>query len=458
MTRHAERALLAALALIGAYYLVWPLYRAFFFLEILPNEGWNAYHQDAAARGAELYPRIESLILNNYPPLSFYAIGWLGALLGDPLYVGRALSVAALAGLAVAVALVLRQLRCGWAAAALGALWLVAAMGQGFHRFIGANEPQFAAQCAMTFALAWFLARERGHKALEPPILLMAAAGFWKHNVAVVPLVTLTWLWWRDSRRAVRPTLVGIGAVAVGLALCVAVHKQPFIANLLLPRHYSWSKILDGVGKLQWIAPALAVWAVWAWQCRTLALARFTGLYVGIALVTYLVQFGGDGVVDNAQFDLVVASAVALGVAYEGFAATGIAKRWGNDRAKAAIVAALLVRLLANGRFESAAILFDPDYRARFHAHAAIAQDEVDKIAAMPGPVACRNKLICRAAGKPFVADDFKIRQVAAAPRLSEDDVETLLRRHGIAYYRNDPRTVSDSLTRDIFAAWRSGT
>src|SRR3954462_14378141 len=104
MTRNAERALLAVLALLSAYFLSWSIYRAFFLLEILPNEGWNAYFQDAAARGGVLYPPIDSFILNNYPPLSFYLIGWLGAYLGDALYVGRTLSLLALFGLAVAVA------------------------------------------------------------------------------------------------------------------------------------------------------------------------------------------------------------------------------------------------------------------------------------------------------------------------------------------------------------------
>jgi hypothetical protein len=371
--------------------------------------------------------------------------------LGDALYVGRALSVAALFGLAAAVALVLRQLRCGWIATAVGVLWLLAVMGQAFHRFIGANEPQLVAQCAMTFALAWLIARERDGKALEPPILLMVAAGFWKHNVVAVPLLALSWLLLRNRSGALRSILIVAATVAVALALCVIIHGQPFIANLLMPRHYSWAKILTGIAKLQWIAPALLIWAIWAWEARTLALARFTALYVGIALATYLVQFGGDGVVDNAQFDLVVATAVALGVGIEHFGTTAIAKRWGADRAKAGATAILIVRLLANVRYESASILLSQDYRERFHANAAIAHEEVGKVAAIPGPVGCRNKVVCRAAGKPFVADDFKVAQLLPKRKLSEDTIEAFLQERGIRYYRNDPRTFADALTRDLF-------
>lgn len=192
--------------------------------------------------------------------------------------------------------------------------------------------------------------------------------------------------------------------------------------------------------------------AIWAWQARTLALARFTALYVGIALATYLVQFGGERVVDNAQFDLVIAIAIALGVAYDNLGTTSIAKRWGAGRVNAALAAVLIARLLANGRYESASILVSQDYRDRFHANAAIARREAETIAAIPGPVGCRNKVVCRAAGKPFVADDFKTRQLLSQRAFSEDAMEGMLRERGIAYVRDDPRTFSDALTRDIFA------
>ena len=44
------------------------------------NEGWNAYHAVAAVTGGVLYPPPETFVFNNYPPLSFYLVGWAGAL------------------------------------------------------------------------------------------------------------------------------------------------------------------------------------------------------------------------------------------------------------------------------------------------------------------------------------------------------------------------------------------
>ena len=42
-------AYLCALGALAAYYMVWPVWRAQYPLEIWFTESWNAYHQDAAA-------------------------------------------------------------------------------------------------------------------------------------------------------------------------------------------------------------------------------------------------------------------------------------------------------------------------------------------------------------------------------------------------------------------------
>src|SRR5437868_11040222 len=39
-----------------------------------PNEGWNAAHALALLAGHGLYPPPQSLMVNNYPPLSFYLV------------------------------------------------------------------------------------------------------------------------------------------------------------------------------------------------------------------------------------------------------------------------------------------------------------------------------------------------------------------------------------------------
>jgi hypothetical protein len=93
----ASVALVAAMGFAALYFLIYPLWRSQFLFEIWFTEGWNAYFQDAAAIGENIYPPAGNLLVNNYPPLSFYAIGLLGKAIGaDNLFVGRAVSLIAL--------------------------------------------------------------------------------------------------------------------------------------------------------------------------------------------------------------------------------------------------------------------------------------------------------------------------------------------------------------------------
>jgi len=58
------------------------------------NEGWNAYHAAQAMSGTPLYPPADSLLSNNYPPLSFYIVGIAGRVVGDNVIAGRLVAFA----------------------------------------------------------------------------------------------------------------------------------------------------------------------------------------------------------------------------------------------------------------------------------------------------------------------------------------------------------------------------
>ena len=71
-----------------------------------------------------------------------------------------------------------------------------------------------------------------------------------------MPLTALLWLAIRDWRRAVLPIAIGAGAAALGLMICIAVYGDVFLANLLTARPYRVMRAINGLGRLQWIAPA----------------------------------------------------------------------------------------------------------------------------------------------------------------------------------------------------------
>ena len=104
------------------------------------NEGWNAY-QAVAAFAGDLYPHPARFFFNNYPPLSFYVVGAVARVVGDPIVAGRSIGLVMFLALGVIAALAARQMRCTRTEAAFGAAMFVATTLALSH-YVGMNDPQ----------------------------------------------------------------------------------------------------------------------------------------------------------------------------------------------------------------------------------------------------------------------------------------------------------------------------
>src|SRR5258706_13870609 len=65
-------------------------YRSTLFIPINYNEGWNAFHAEAAAAEGGLYYPADALVPNNYPPLSFLIFGALTNIVSNTVCAGHA--------------------------------------------------------------------------------------------------------------------------------------------------------------------------------------------------------------------------------------------------------------------------------------------------------------------------------------------------------------------------------
>jgi hypothetical protein len=437
---------IALLAVLAVYFMVWPVWRLAFPIEIDLNEAFNAWLADAASffphpGAGSLYPPDGTLTVNNYPPLSFYVTGGLAQVSGvDALYVGRALSLLAVVALGGLIAASIRRLGGGMAGAAVGGLWFIAVMARSFSHYTGMDDPQLAGHALMMAALVWFLSCEARNKSVVPAIVAMAAAGFYKHNIVAVPVTALGWLALNGWRRAVVPAAIGAAAAGIGLAICVAVYGDAFLANLLTPRIYEATRAINSLGKLQYILPALVLWGVWLVVDRRSRAARFTLLFVAAGFTAFVLQATGDGIDDNAQFDLVIATAVGLGLAFDRAGKTPFALRHGVTAAQAVIVLVVAARLVATLRVEPALVLFSPDYRAQYFANAQVMRDDAERVAAIPGPVVCGVRLVCRMAGKPLSVEPFRINTMVKTGVSGGLDQEALMRARGITVFPGDAR------------------
>jgi hypothetical protein len=442
------------LAVLTIVYSIWPLWRALFPFEIDVNEGWNAYHADAVGSDA-LYPDAGSLITNNYPPLSFYVIHALSSLGLDAIAVGRLLSLVSVPITGIGIASCVRALGGTWIAATVAALWYAATMSRFFDVYIGMNDPQLPAIAAMVCALAWFLHRRALGRAAEPAVLLMVLAGFYKHTVVATPIAALIQFATENQRLAARAAILGVGAAAIGLMLGTFVYGHAFLDQLLAPRTYSLAQALGSLGQLQWIAPALIIWALWAWYDRKSRAARFTALYIAVALAAFFVQKFGAGVAANAQFELVAATAIGLGVAFSATEATPFARRFGANTSRLAILGVLIVRLLLSNHVEPYLVLASPEFRRLFHENADVVRREVERVRNIPDAVHCSVITVCRLAGKPFVFDPFAIEQRVKTGKLTPDQVTAAIAARGIRFEQIDSRATAEWASRRIFLNMR---
>jgi hypothetical protein len=438
---------LAATVLLGALaalYFAWPVYRALLPLQIENGCAWYAYHTDAIRAGLPLYSS-DGFITNNYPPLSFYLVDALSGLTGiDVLYVGRLLCLAATLAAAGGVWACVRSLAGSRLAAALAALWWLATAAKWYSVWVGRNDPHLVALAIMIWCLAYILRHPKSDRALVA-ILLMAIAGFFKHSLVAIPLVALLWLTLHDRRRGLYAAATGLGAVAVGLALCGLLFGAVFFHSMLLPRVYHLSRGLGHIGLTQFIAPALIIAVIWAfYRWQTIA-ARFVVIFIAIALVTYLLQSLGEGVANNAIFELTVAAAIGLGCAFGDLAAIPKVRSFGIERSQIVVVGILIGRFLLSQHMAPYLFAFSPAFRAELNERIAIMKAETARIATIPGLVVCDYQLPCRFAGKPYVFDAFVVAQRIKTGEMSREDMLARAYARGIRFVKIDPRVeVSD--------------
>ena len=437
----------AILVALTALYFAWPVWRAFLPLQIVESDAWNAFQADQISLGHPLYPEPSRLLNNNYPPLSFYLVSALSSVTGlDAMLVGRLLSLLGLVAAGLAIFAVTRQLGASLIGGLVGALSFVATMARFYALYVGVNDPNPVALAITMWALVWFFQRLKRGRAVEPAIMVMAVAGFYKHTVLAVPAASLGYLAFRDPKLALRAGLVGLGTAALGLALCGLVYGYAFFQNLMMPREYSLMRSLSHLGSLQWIAPSLVIFGVWAWNRRQEQAARFTGLFAFVAFITQLIQQTGAGTGANAQFELAVAGAIGVGLAFSDIAAIPLVQRWGVERGRSAIILILVARLVLSSRMAPYLLFVSPDFHGVLQQRVMVAKSEIARISAIPGPVACSVMAVCRWAGKPFLYDRFAVEQRVATGRISQSVIDEQVHSLGIRFETIDPLTDLDRI------------
>ena len=309
-------------ALIGAVVLAGlaePLLTLTRFVPLDPNEGWNALFSRIAMRGGDLYPSPQtSLIINNYPPLSFYLVGLVGRWMGDNIFAGRVVALASMLLVAVNLFLWLRASGTGARAACLGA-GVFAAFAVTYARsYAGINDPQWLAHAIMTTGLVVLWRGGASARAIVVGALLMLAGGWTKHLLIPLPIATTWWL----MRRSRPAFFLWIGCCALLLAastlLVWGLYGSAFFASLHSARQYSLHHGIKLFNKaLLCFAPLIALSVLLPWAAPRSEPKEFALVYFGDAAIVAFGAAGGVGVDINAFFDLMIAASLCAALAVD---------------------------------------------------------------------------------------------------------------------------------------------
>jgi len=269
----------------------------------------------------------------------------------------------------------------------------------------------------------------------------MALAGFVKHNIIAMPLTTFLWLSLHRRREAVKCFCVAAIAIVTGTAICYALFGRNFFLNILCPRHYSLKRSLRIFEELEWLSVGLLACLCNAWARRHDASVQLCSWLIAIALESYFLQKGGAGVDINAQFDLVIAVTMGLGLAFTQVSLWPMARRLRSEQAQAILLLAVCARLLASKQLQPVRLIFDSGFRNEIVMRERAMTDSIERVRRIPGDVTCgRNMLVNYRAGKPFVVDAFNAEQRILAGALPKGAISARVAAGTLTIVEVDPR------------------
>jgi hypothetical protein len=377
-----------------------------------PNEGWNAYFTQAAVTTGSPYPPADGLLINNYPPLSFYVVGAIAKLTGDAILAGRIIALVALLGVALGIETAARQMGCSRIEALFAAVLFTAGLML-TSDYAGMDDPQLLGHAIAVAGLVLTLHEPRTPRLMVAAAALLVFAFFVKHNLVILPVALALWLLLADRRHALTFIASGLVFLLIGLGIFKESFGISLFDQVSSARTYSlanaWPTLLPWLSVS--VVPIAGVAVLYAIARRDRH-AVLCAIYAITATAAGLFFLGGAGVDANALFDADIALALAAGVLMNRL----------EGRIQQGLAAGLFAVGPAIGLFNLDAVWWSADYWLHPLAdERRAAGGEIALIRATRGPVLCEMLSLCYWAGKPAEVDVFNIEQAYLAGGRSDN-------------------------------------
>ena len=395
-----------------------------FDLELDYNEGWNAYHQRNAITGI-LYPNTLGYVFTNYTPLSFYLIGYLSRH-GDPILVGRIVSIVSFFVLVGTVGLTARNLGSSRKEALLAAVMSIGLLGAFHGDYIGIDDPQLLGTAVSVLGLAvWSHAPARVSDTVAS-LLIFAIAGLIKQTLFVIPTAIAVELFLRDTGIGLRFCVIGVVIVMIALLALDVTFGGAVFAQLLSPRLYSIHRAAVSTSKyLIENAVYFPLALIFLAMYRANGANRFILIYLIVALSAGALMRGGSGTGDNLFIDL----AVGLSLATAAIVRTLCVDLCASTGIVAALIALSIYSLAL--RIPYSLELFRDGLAGTLRSDEVDFEDDVAFVQKQPGLAFCQSPMLCFRAGRPFSIDPFGASQAIRLNRVDATPMLTALAQGG---------------------------
>jgi len=358
-TRTALGFVCIALALVVATLLANPLQRIDAQLSSNYNEGWNALFTQRWAQGESLYPEPGTLLFNNYPPLSFVLGSAVARVFGQPdtIVAGRWISLCSLFVTALCIGLIAVRLTRRPAAGVFASLLFLTVILNAAADYIAISDPQMLAHALATAALAMLLWREHPSvRRIAITAVLLLVAGFIKHNLLALPLAITFWLLFANRRLFFVWLTTSVLAASAAMLLCYVEFGTAFFTAVLEHhRHYSLDRLVKhSAASLTPLIVLLSIPLAGRLAGDNRSRSVLLLLYVASASVVGVLISGGNGIDQNAFFDLMIAGSMATVIALDYLSSLVAANvRWRAELAMACVALAPLASALPMAGLDS---------------------------------------------------------------------------------------------------------
>ena len=412
------------------------------------NEGWNAYHALRFQLTGTPYPPAGGLVTNNYTPIWFPLVAWMGAFTQSLVFAGRVVATIGFFAILVSASVIGWTLR-GRVGALLSLVTVAYVLATEAHVYIGIADPQFLAQGIAAIAL--MLAVRAKHT--RDPLYLWATAiavlaGYFKYNLAALPFALLVAALFEGRGAFVRVMLVAAATLLFGYVLCALAGGFGWPVQLLSARVYTVSRLLRQA--IPFVTEnALGILIAFA-GISTLPrghVQRVLGVYMLGALPLAVFFVGGEGVAINIFFDtmIVMAIGVSLAIGVRPAVARVVREQrviatlpaWGSGVVLAAFLAIIGITQI----LDTAIRVRHPE---AFNERAEKFRDDLAFLKSLPGNAICYDLDLCYLAGKPMIYDPFNAYQALATGAISTDSARALLHADNvqIVHISNPPNPI----------------